>query len=50
MKSIRRFVMLRGYEVNYVPNAVEIPLRQGKIKVLTSTEENKLLRIFKKAF
>ncbi len=27
MKSIRRFAVLRGYEVNYVPNAVEIPLR-----------------------
>ena len=50
MKSIRRFAMLRGYEVNYVPNAVEIPLRQGQIRVLTSTEENKLLRYLKKHF
>ncbi|MBR2207272.1 MAG: site-specific integrase [Synergistaceae bacterium] len=50
MKSIRRFAMLRGYEVNYVPNAVEIPLRQGQIRVLTATEENKLLRYLKKHF
>lgn len=50
MKSIRRFALLRGYEVNYVPNAVEIPLRQGQIRVLTSTEENKLLRYLKKTF
>lgn len=50
MKSIRRFALLRGYEVNYVPNAVEIPLRQGQIRVLTSTEENKLLRYLKKHF
>ena len=50
MKSIRRFALIRGYEVNYVPNAVEIPLRQGQIKVLTSTEENKLLRYLKSHF
>ncbi|MBR2208304.1 MAG: site-specific integrase, partial [Synergistaceae bacterium] len=50
MKSIRRFALIRGYEVNYVPNAVEIPLRQGQIKVLTSTEENKLLRYLKNHF
>ena len=50
MKSIRRFALLRGYEVNYVPNAVKIPLRQGQIRVLTSTEENKLLRYLKKHF
>ena len=50
MKSIRRFALLRGYEVNYVPNAVEIPLRQGQIRTLTSTEENKLLRYLKKHF
>ena len=50
MKSIRRFALLRGYEVNYVPNAVEIPLRHSQIRVLTSTEENKLLRYLKKHF
>ena len=50
MKSIRRFAMLRGYEVNYVPNAVEIPLKQGQIRVLTSIEENKLLQYLKKHF
>ena len=50
MKSIRRFALLRGYEVNYVPNAVKIPLRQRKIRILTSIEENKLLRYLKKHF
>ena len=28
MKSIRRFALLRGYEVNYIPNVVEIPFHQ----------------------
>jgi len=50
MKSIRRFALLRGYEVNYVPNAVEIPLNHGQIRVLTSSEENRLLRYLKKHF
>ena len=50
MKSIRRFALIHGYEVNYVPNAVEIPLRQRQIRTLTSTEENKLLRYLKKHF
>ena len=50
MKSIRRFALLHGYEVNYIPNAVEIPLRQGQIKILTVVEENKLLRYLKNHF
>lgn len=50
MKSVRRFAMLRGYEVNYLPNAVEIPLKHGQIRILTSTEENKLLRYLNKHF
>ena len=50
MKSIRRFALLRGYEVNYIPNAVEIPLKQGQVRILTSTEENRLLRYLKKHF
>ena len=50
MKSIRRFALIRGYEVNYVPNVVEIPLRQEQIRVLTVNEENKLLRYLKKHF
>ena len=50
MKSIRRFALLRGYEANYVPNAVEIPLQQKKIRILTAIEENKLIRYLKKYF
>ena len=50
MKSIRRFALIRGYEVNYVSNAVEIPLRQGQIRTLTNSEENKLLRYLKSHF
>ena len=50
MKSIRRFALVHGYEVNYVPNSVEIPLRQGQVKTLTANEENKLLRYLKKHF
>jgi len=50
MKSIRRFALLRGYEVNYVPNAVEIPLKQKKIRILTAIEENKLIRYLKNHF
>ena len=50
MKSIRRFALLRGYEVNYVPNAVEISLEHGQIKTLNQAEENKLLRYLKNHF
>ena len=50
MKSIRRFALLRGYEVNYIPNVVEIPLRQRQIRILTIFEENKILRYLKNHF
>jgi len=50
MKSIRRFALLRGYEVNYIPNVVEIPLRQRQIRILTFVEENKILRYLKNHF
>ena len=50
MKSIRRFALLRGYEVNYIPNVVEIPLRQRQIRILTFAEENKILRYLKNHF
>ncbi len=50
MKSIRRFALLRGYEVNYIPNVVEIPLRQRQIRILTIVEENKILRYLKNHF
>ena len=50
MKSIRRFALLQGYEVNYVPSAVEIPLWQKKVRILTTLEEIKLIRYLKKNF
>ena len=50
MKSIRRFALLRGYEVRYVPNIIEIPLRQGQIRILTAIEESKLVRYLKTHF
>lgn len=50
MKSIRRFALLRGYEVNYIPNVVEIPLKQKQIRILTAVEENKLIRYLKSHF
>ena len=50
MKSIRRFALLRGYEVNYIPNVVEIPLRQRQIRILTIFEENKILHYLKNHF
>ena len=50
MKSIRRFAMLRGYEVGYVQNAVKITLKQGQPRILTATEENRLLKYLKNNF
>lgn len=50
MKSIRRFALIRGYEVNYEPNVVKIPLHQGQIKILTIIEESKLIRYLKSHF
>ena len=50
MKSIRRFALLRDYKVNYIPNVVEIPLKQGQIKILNIAEENKLLCYLKNHF
>ena len=50
MKSIHRFALLHGYEVNYVPNVVKIPLKQKQIKILTIGEENKLLCYLKNYF
>ena len=50
MKSIRRFALLWDYKVNYIPNVVEIPLKQGQIKILNIAEENKLLCYLKNHF
>ena len=50
MKSIRRFALIRGYEVNYVPTVIEIPFQQGQIKILSANEENKLIHYLKSHF
>lgn len=50
MKSIRRFALLHGYEVNYIPNVVKIPQQQGTIRILTFEEERKLINHIKNNF
>ena len=50
MKSIRRFALLHGYEVNYIPDAVKIPQQQGTIRILTFEEERKLINHLKNNF
>ena len=50
MKSIRRFALLHGYEVNYIPDAVRISQRQGTIRVLTLEEEKKLIHYLQNNF
>ena len=47
MRSIRKFSVLRGYQVNYVSDCTEIPQRAERIRVLSSEEEKKLLEYLK---
>ena len=47
MRSIRKFSVLHGYEVNYVSDCTEIPQRAERIRVLSSEEEKKLLEYLK---
>lgn len=50
MKSIRRFALLHGYEVNYIPDTVKIPQQHGTIRILTFEEERKLIHYLKNNF
>lgn len=50
MKSIRRFALLHGYEVQYIPDSMKIQQPQGRIRILSSDEESKLLHYLKNNF
>lgn len=43
IKSIRRFALIHGYEINFVPECMAIPQKTEKIRVLTFSEEMSLL-------
>lgn len=43
MKSIRRFALIHGYEVNFIPDCAVIPQEEGKIRVFSFAEEEALL-------
>ena len=47
MRALRKFSVLHGYEVNYVPDCAEIPQRAEKIRVLSSEEERRLVSYLK---
>ena len=50
MKSIRRFAILHGHEVNYIPDIIKVQTKQAKISVLTLHEEKNLLHYLKNHF
>lgn len=43
MKSIRKYALIHGYEVGFVPECITIPQKQAPIRVLSLEEENALL-------
>ncbi|MDE7312663.1 MAG: site-specific integrase [Eubacterium sp.] len=47
MKSIRRFALIRGYEVRYIPDCITVPQAPGDIRVFSLTEEKVLLHYLK---
>lgn len=44
MKSIRKFALIHGYDVNFMPDCVNIPQSAEEIRVFTFTEEETLIR------
>ena len=50
MKSIRRFALLHGYEVKFIPDSMKIQQPQVKIRILSSSEEKRLLSYLKNNF
>ena len=50
MKAIRKFAIIHGYEVNYIPDCVEISQKSEQIRVLTMEEERKLIDHLKENF
>lgn len=47
IKSIRRFALIHGYEVKFMPDCVTVPQNSEGIRVLTLTEEKSLLQHLK---
>ena len=47
MRTIRKFSVLHGYEVNYISDCTEIPQTFEKIRVLSSDEEKRLVAYLK---
>ena len=43
MKSIRRFALLHGYEVGYIPEGIRMSQNKSQIKILSKTDEKKLI-------
>lgn len=43
MKSIRKYALIHGYDVGFVPECITIPQKQESIRVLSIEEENTLL-------
>lgn len=43
IKSIRKFALIHGYEVGFIPNCVNLPKIEEDIRVLSFSEEKKLL-------
>lgn len=43
MKSIRKYALIHGFEVGFVPECITIPQKQVPIRVLSLEEENALL-------
>ncbi len=47
MKSIRKYALIHGYNVGFVPECVTISQKQGNIRVLSIEEEKILLKYLK---
>lgn len=47
MKSIRKYALLHGYEVGFVPESITISQKQNYIRVLSFEEEMSLLRFLR---
>lgn len=47
MKSIRKYALIHGYEVGFVPECITIPQKQNAIRVLSLEEENVLIDYLK---
>lgn len=47
MKSIRKFALIHGYEVGFIADCVSLPQTEEEIRVLSLSEEKKLLGYLK---